>query len=213
MKINYVLVDYENVQIQSLSLLRDERFHIRIFLGPNNTKLPVDIVLAMQELKERAEYVSLETSGPNALDFHIAYYLGALASANPDGFFHIISKDTGFDPLIQHLKRKKIFVSRSVSIEEMPCFKVPLTHASEHLTPTNGNAQTREELIQRAIQALARRKTGKPKNPKTLFNTLHTDCGKALPESDIQFVYETLIRRGYVSVQGDAITYALPFLP
>ncbi|NJM12255.1 MAG: hypothetical protein HC889_10560 [Synechococcaceae cyanobacterium SM1_2_3] len=109
MKTNYVLVDYENVQVQSLSLLKGDHFHVRVFLGPNNTKLPVDLVLAMQELGERAEYVVLETSGRNALDFHIAYYLGALASAEPSGFFHIISGDTGFDPLIQHLKKKENF--------------------------------------------------------------------------------------------------------
>lgn len=65
-KINYVLVDYENVQVKSLELLKGEHFRVRVFLGPNNTKLPVDLVLAMQELGERAEYVVLETSGRRA---------------------------------------------------------------------------------------------------------------------------------------------------
>lgn len=125
MKVNYVLVDYENVQVKSLELLKEEYFHIWVFIGPNNTKLPVELVLAMQKLGDRAEYVVLETSGRNALDFHIAYYLGTLASKDASGFFHIISKDTGFDLLIQHLKSKKTFAARSASIEEMPCFVKP----------------------------------------------------------------------------------------
>ena len=72
MKTNYVLVDYENIQVKSLTLLKDECFRVRVFLGPNNTKLPIELVLAMQDLGERAEYIVLETSGRNALDFHIA---------------------------------------------------------------------------------------------------------------------------------------------
>jgi len=45
----------------------------------------------VHELGERAQYIVLETAGSNALDFHIAYYLGVLAAADPSAFFHIIS--------------------------------------------------------------------------------------------------------------------------
>ena len=41
------------------------------------------------------------------------------------GFFHV--KDTGFDPLIKHMKANKIFAVRSISIEEMPCLTPPAT--------------------------------------------------------------------------------------
>jgi hypothetical protein len=129
-KINYVLIDYENVQVQSLALLKGEQFSVRVFLGLKNTKLPVELVVAMQEIGSQAEYIVLETSGSNALDFHIAYYLGVLVAADPAGFFHIISKDTGFDPLIRHLRGRKIVVVRSASIEEMPCFKTAVSGAA-----------------------------------------------------------------------------------
>lgn len=217
MKINYVLVDYENVQVKSLAFLKDEHFHVRVFLGPNNTKLPVELVLAMQELGERAEYIVLETAGRNALDFHIAYYLGALTSKEPLGFFHIISKDTGFDPLIQHLKSKKIFAARSASIEEMPCFVTPLsaTQQPKIATPqqksnTTQPQSTREELINAAVDDLIKRKASKPRTPKTLWSTIHARCGKDIPSSDIDAVYEALVERGYVRIEGAKVTYALP---
>jgi hypothetical protein len=63
LKLNYVLIDYENVQVKSLALLKGEQFRVRVFLGPNNKKLPVELVLAMQELGDRAEYIVLETPG------------------------------------------------------------------------------------------------------------------------------------------------------
>ncbi|KAB2923756.1 MAG: hypothetical protein F9K25_18220 [Candidatus Contendobacter sp.] len=217
MKTNYVLVDYENVQVKSLTLLKDECFRVRVFLGPNNTKLPVELVLAMQELGEKAEYIVLETSGRNALDFHIAYYLGVLASVEPMGFFHIISKDTGFDPLIQHLKNKKIFAARSASIEEMPCFaaSLPATQqpkiiASQQKPNTAPSKPTREELIKAAVDDLIRRKASKPRTPKTLWSTIHARCGKDIPSSDIDAVYKAIVEQGYVKVEGTRITYALP---
>lgn len=217
MKINYVLVDYENVQVKSIALLKDEHFRVRVFLGPNNTKLPVELVLAMQELGERAEYIVLETSGRNALDFHIAYYLGVLASIEPSGFFHIISKDTGFDPLIEHLKSKKIFAARSASIEEMPCFAAhpPVTQQPniQIIQQKSNIIQSRptiEELIDTAVDDLIKRKASKPRTPKTLLSTIHARCGKDIPSSDIDAVYEALVKRGYVRVEGTKITYALP---
>lgn len=60
LKTNYVLIDYENVQVKSLSLLKDEYFHVRVFLGPKNSKLPVELVVAMQKLGDRADYNSLK---------------------------------------------------------------------------------------------------------------------------------------------------------
>lgn len=217
MKTNYVLIDYENVQVKSLDLLKGEHFRVRVFLGPKNTKLPVEFVLTMQELGDHAEYIVLETSGPNALDFHIAYYLGMLATADPAGFFHIISKDTGFDPLIQHLKARRVLSARSASIEEMPCFTKVGPNATDinnatsesRLKPAAAQVKT-DDLIKVAVDDLIKRKASKPRTLKTLRSTIHTKCGKKLTAADIDAVCEALVKNGYVKVNGQKVTYALP---
>lgn len=218
MKTNYVLIDYENVQVKSLSLLKGDGFRVIVFLGPTNTKLPVELVLAMQDLGNKAEYVILEKSGANALDFHIAYYLGVLGSADPLGFFHIISKDTGFDPLIKHLKGRKVFSARSASIEEMPCFgavaaaskPVPAPVVKEVKKKDSTSYTSCGELIKIAVDDLIKRKASKPRTQKTLLSTIHAKCGKDIPAKEIQSVFEGLVDRGYVKVNGTKITYALP---
>ena len=207
MKNNYILIDYENVQVQSLALLNGEHFHVRIFLGPNNTKLPVELVMAMQRLGSRGEYIVLETPGSNALDFHIAYYIGTLSAADPKGAFHIISKDTGFDPLIQHLRRRKIFVARSAAIEELPCFKTPAVSAAE---PAQKQKISTEELLKLVVDDLLRRKDSKPRSPKTLRSTIHARCGKDLPAAQIDAVWEALVKRGYVKINDEQMIYTLP---
>jgi hypothetical protein len=216
-KTNYVLIDYENVHVKSLALLKGEHFQVRVFLGPKNTKLPIELVLAMQKLGDRAEYILLETSGANALDFHIAYYLGILATTDPTAFFHVISRDTGFDPLIRRLNTEKIFAARSASIEEMPCFSkvavstVDTTDATGQCKPKPAAVRAPvDELIRTAVDDLIKRKASRPRTLKTLRSTIHAKCGKGLPAADIDAVCEALVKRGYVEVNGQKVTYSLP---
>ena len=211
MRTNYVLIDYENVQVKSLSILKGEHFRIRVFLGPNNTKLPVELVLALQQLGDKAEYIVLDTSGKNALDFHIAYYLGILAAADPNGFFHIVSKDTGFDSLLQHLKNKKIHCARSASLEELPCFAAHTVKEKVTELKPNGNCEKPvAALVKIAVDDLIRRKASKPRTPKTLWSTIQAKCGKELASSEIDAVYEALIKMGYIKIDGAKISYLLP---
>lgn len=213
MRVNYVFIDYENVQVASLELLKPEHFRIRIFLGANNTKLPVSLFLSMQELGQRTKLVVLETSGKNALDFHIAYYLGAIAASETTAFFHIISKDSGFDPLIHHLKTKKIYCARSASIEDIPCFQQPTIplEVQPHLVKlqyTNGSTLTpHNELLDKAIALVINGKASKPTTRKTLLSTLHSKLGKELLPQNIEDVLVALVTKGHVKINGTKVSY------
>jgi hypothetical protein len=216
LKTNYVLIDYENVQVKSLDLLRAEHFRIYVFLGPSNMKLHKDLVLAMHAFGDRAEYVELEVSGKNALDFHLAYFLGALSTTDPAGYFHLISKDTGFDPLVKYLRSKQILSSRSESIEDMPCFAKPSGDGAPpepKATPTVAAVDAVGEsdpLMKLVLDDLTKRKSAKPSTPKTLKNTMQKRCGSEVSADQIEALYTTLVERGYVRVEGTKLNYALP---
>jgi hypothetical protein len=200
-KTNYILIDFENVRVNSLDKLSCDDFRLWVFLGHQNTRLNAALVLAIQELGDRAVYVRLATGGKNALDFHLAYYLGELAKADPNGVFHIISKDKGFDPLIQHLRSKKIAVARSVSFEKIPCFAA----SKKAERPTSD-----EELLKAVITDLIRRRTSRPRTAKTLFSTIRARCGAGYAASRIDAIYAALLEKGYVSVDNTRVTYNLP---
>lgn len=114
MKTSYVLVDFENVQPGNMDIA-ESGFKIKVFVGAKQ-KIPVDVARAVQAFGSDAEYIQVEGNGKNALDFHIAYYIGRLAAESTDLQFYIVSKDTGFEPLIQHLKRQKISCQRVASV-------------------------------------------------------------------------------------------------
>ncbi len=227
MQPHYVLIDYENVHVKSLALLKGEQFHVRVFLGKSNTKIHSELAIAMQKLGNRGDYIMLESSGSNALDFHIAYYLGVLASANPAAHFHIISKDTGFDPLVAHLTSRAIEASRSVSIEAMPCFDgVPTssepsattsparkTKTSRSTKPKgihNKTSAALEAQIQAVVENLTNRRSARPTKMATLLNTIHAKIGKERPLTEAEVLRDALVDRGYVLVSGLRVSYNLP---
>lgn len=200
MRTNIILVDYENVQPTDISLLKGGPFKVKVFLGPNQSKVPVTLAAALQTLGGDAEYVLLETAGNNAVDFHIAYYIGVLSSEDPTAYFHIISKDSGFDPLIKHLRGRKIFVQRSTCIADIPYFKPVL--------PANLEAQ-----VQVVVADLTRRKSSKPRTEKSLMSTLHALFKKELSEQQLSQLFAALRARGVVKVDGTKVSYDLPAAP
>lgn len=195
MRTNVVLIDFESVQPDSLAALGEDHFKVLVFVGASQSKLPFEVVASLQQLAGRAEYIKITGNGPNALDFHIAYYLGQLAAADPTAYFHIISKDTGFDPLIQHLKSKGIFAGRVKSIAEIPLVKV-------------ASAKSPSERLGVALSWLQQTKASKPRTVKTLSSALSSLFQKQLSTEDVASIIAELAKRGHLSVVGTKVTYA-----
>lgn len=112
------LIDFENVQPKALDRLAPGTARIKVFLGQHQTKLMLDLVRALQPFGSAAEYIQIQGSGPDAVDFHIAFYIGRLAAEQPDATFTIVSKDRGFDPLVRHLATLGIECRRLPEIPE-----------------------------------------------------------------------------------------------
>lgn len=197
MKTNYVLIDYENVQPKNLAVLAAEHFRILVFIGANQAKIPIELAQAMQALGARAEYVRISGSGPNALDFHIAYYIGRLAAADPKAFFHVISKDTGFDPLIAHLKTQKIFSSRSATLDGIPILK--------------GLADApRDEQVDAVVEKLKGMPKNRPLRDSTLRKMISSWFGNKLESASLDRIVSELAKRGHITMDGLKVTYSLP---
>src|SRR6185437_2306904 len=111
------LVDLENVQTIDLSRV-PLNARIKVFYGATQKKLPAELVVQAQPLGPRLEWIKISGQGPNALDFHIAFYLGQELTASPDSECTILSRDTGFDPLIRHLVALGRTCRRASSLEE-----------------------------------------------------------------------------------------------
>jgi hypothetical protein len=195
MRNNIVLIDFENVQPEAFSQLAHDHFRVLVFVGANQTKLPFEVAASLQKLGAKAEYVKVSGNGPNALDFHIAYYIGKIAAEDPAAYFHIVSKDHGFDPLVQHLKTKKIFAGRVKDVSEIPLLKV-------------GTKKTPAERVQFVVERLAQPKVTKPRTVKTLASAVGSFFQKQLSEEEVAAVIESMVKQGVISVAGTKVIYA-----
>ncbi|MGH8569682.1 MAG: PIN domain-containing protein [Gammaproteobacteria bacterium] len=194
---NFVLVDLENVQPENIGLLYGGPFKIKVFLGTTQSKISLELARALQAFGPDVEYIQMDGNGPNALDFHIAYYIGRLAATYPDAFFHIISKDTGFDPLIKHLKGQRIFCQRSAAVTDIPMIKI-------------ANAESGPERVDALLDNLIKHKAAKPKTVETLRNSIKTWSGNKLSDREIQALLDQLARRGVIRVLEGKVIYELP---
>jgi len=194
---NYVLIDFENVQPKNLEILTNHPFKIFVFVGANQTKVPFDLVTAMQKFGDNAKYIKISGNGPNALDFHIAFYVGRLSLQDPKGYFHIISKDTGFDPLIKHLRTKKIRISREKDLAEIPVLRI-------------SSATSNDEKISAIIKNLAGRGQSRPRKITTLANTINSLFTKKLQDSELMSLINTLKQKKFIVVNEGNVSYKLP---
>ena len=197
MRTNYVLIDFENVQPESLDQLVQDHFKVFVFVGANQSKLPFEIAMSLQRMGCRAEYIKISGNGSDALDFHIAYYVGQLVAADPSGYFHILSKDAGFDPLIHHLKTKKVLAGRVKAISDIPIVNVSISRSPA-------------ERINLILAKLRQLKAAKPRTVKALSSTIGALFQKQLSENEVSGLVEELAKKGYLIVSSTKVTYALP---
>ena len=187
-------------QPNNFEILSNHPFKIFVFVGANQTKVPLDIAAAMQEFGDNAKYIKITGNGQNSLDFHIAFYIGQLSLQDPEGYFHIISKDSGFDPLIKHLKNRKIRIQREGDLAEIPVLR--MTSAAN-----NG------EKITAIIKNLAGRGQSRPRKLKTLINAINSLFTMKLEDSELLSLIKILQEQKYIVVNQDSVSYKLPKMP
>jgi len=194
---NYVLVDFENVHPKNLEILADHPFKVIVFVGANQTKVPFELAEAMQVLGKDARYIKISGTGQNALDFHIAYYIGKLAAEKPDARFHVISRDKGFDPLIRHLKGRKMHIQRENDLAEIPQLRIPTISNSD-------------EQIAAIVRNLAGRGQSRPRKVKTLTNTIKNLFAKQPDEAELASLVQELQKRKLIVIKQGNVSYKLP---
>jgi hypothetical protein len=151
----------------------------------------------MQLLGNDARYIKISGNGQNALDFHIAYYVGELAGKDPDAQFHIISKDKGFDPLIAHLKSRGIRIQREKDIGEIPLLRVP-------------TSTSMDEKVAAIVKNLGGRGQSRPRKVRTLENTINTLFTKKLDKNELASLIKEMQKRKLIVVNQSNVSYKLP---
>lgn len=233
--ITYFLVDLENIQQPRFPEKLPKDAQVWVFVGHNQTKVPLDLVEQLQGLGERARYIRATSGGSNALDFHIACYLGRLSISEPNAQFIVVSGDTGFDPLITHLRSLRINVTRSPCSAQQKSMAKPAAapkpatapkpaaaptpaaapksaaaaqsvHASPPATGTRAEI-SQWELVERAFRSFGGMNSGRPKSVPAFRNVVLKLARQSLPEDSMEELLHIFIQRGVVVQDGEMLIW------
>ena len=186
----YIFIDYENVNESDLSRVSGNAVRVFMILGTHHKKLPTSLFLFAQDHPEQLRIIQTPVDGRNALDFVLTLELGRIIAADPEGYFHIVSKDTDFDSVVRHLKGEKRLIARHKSLAEIPALRTP------------------EERLAMIRAELADATKPRPSTRKTLENKIKSAFeNKAEPEF-IEKTIKAFVQTGILDfTESDKINY------
>jgi len=188
----WAFVDYENTgSLEVIDLAKYQR--VLVFLGPKNTKLKVGEISAPAFCA--LDLIAVGTNGPNNLDFHLAFHLGRFhETADPQIGFDIVSNDTGFNGLVNHVK------SLGRKCQRVGTRPPDKPKATSKLSPC-------AMLVVERLAPMDGRK--RPRTQAKLVNWIKSQCAKLLDARGSDKCYEELKQAGIVRQSGSDVTYDL----
>ena len=172
----HVLLDYENVQPSDAELraLVPEAGQVWVFHGPHQR----DVEKRFASFGTGATAVPISKTGKNALDFHLSFYMGYIASRNPDSKMVVVANDKGYEPMLEHAKamgfvvrrqphgevkaRAKKTAAKKVAAKKAPARKVAAKKAAAK-KPAAKPGVTKTSVAKKAAPASMPKKTSAPK--------------------------------------------------
>ena len=219
--LNHVFIDFENVHEFDPDVVGGSNMSLTLLVGAKQTKLNATFVEKLLHHAGTVQFVRLSSSGRNALDFTLAYYLGRAAAADPAGRFHIISGDKGFDPLVEHLQSRNIRAFRHSDLSTItaagalasnpapPPPKPKATPVTRAATKPKAAVSGRKDLMAAVLTLLNKVPARRPKKYASLVSHLKTHIGKGTTEAQVKSLIDDLQKEGHLSVgEKGAITYA-----
>ena len=190
-----LLVDFENVQQVELTKL-DDNYRVIIFVGADQKSVPFDLVTNAQKLGSRVEWQKIVGNGSNALDFFIACQLGRVFEKTPKPDCTVLSKDKGFDPLLNFLNANGMKCRRISSLVELHHKVATAAPASE------------DQKLRRVVEVLGKlEKRGRPRKRKTLSQCISAMFQKKITQPEIERIITAMLANGLISEAHNTITY------
>lgn len=210
---HYIFVDFENIHEVQLDLIASRPVVVILVLGERHKKLPVDLVQQLLKYPAQVRLVEAGLSGRNALDFVLAYLIGVQSTTDGKGHFHILSRDKGFNALIEHLKKNDILADRHESFVKIPVLAtgsaaLPRTSPSTKvatLTParkkrTRPTATPSPGRATETVTWFSTHPLNRPKTQKKLLSHLYTHFGKRLPMKELEAMLKELVARDAIEI-------------
>lgn len=223
----HVLIDWENTQPNDADVraLVPEVTDLWLFHGPQQKKVGAHHT----SFGTRLTLVPIARTGKNALDFHLSFYMGYIASRNPQARFVVISNDKGYGPMLEHaeslgfaagqigftkagataakpLPAKKAAAKKTAAAAKVPAKKVvakPAVVASKAPAAKKKANTPQPKTLPQAVQhvlASLKRTSSRPTKQAKLLTAIRSLLGAGTSDEQVQVVLHQLLAGGQVEV-------------
>lgn len=190
------LVDYENVSDAGLvGVDQLTGFDaVIIFYGSKVKTIAYESLISITSSKAAIEHLKAEKTAKNYLDFQLTTYLGyKLGNESYEEVF-VISKDSGFDAVVDFWSNKGINIKRQVAIVEpvkedsSPTEDKPTRPKRTYTRRTGSNTKTRKPTTRTNVSTKPRTKKAPTKQVSAIDKTRNElraalkGCGLTAPE-------------------------------
>jgi hypothetical protein len=197
-----LLVDYENVSKVDLGAI-PSGVRVPFFFGASQKKVSTEFLRDALKLGPLFEPIDIEGQGKNALDFHIAFYLGEYLARDRDTQCVILSKDTGFDPLIGHLKKRGFNVRRTATLGGA----FPSSRDSPARKASTPAGATEDAWYRASTWLAGLQRNRRPRKRRGLVASLYSHLSKKVPEAQIEQFVDRMIAEGTISESSGVLSY------
>ena len=156
---NYYFIDYENVHADGFIGIENlgENDIICVMYTEQSKTFSLELVEKIVTQKAKLESYKAGTGAKNSLDFQLASYLGYMIAKGEEteNYFYIVSRDTGFNHLVDFWAQRDINVKRIINFAEnekdpnmVGLTEEPKAKAKSKSKVSDTNKATKEELLQ-----------------------------------------------------------------
>ncbi len=189
-----IMIDYENIQGLTLNSLDPDIVDVWFFVGKSQNKIPFELVESTQSFGSALRWIKIEGNGKNNLDFHMVFELGRLSMEKENtGEIYLLSKDKGFDSVVQYSNRLGLKVKRIVNLSQMP--------ASDQRSPKSNHT---DAVVINLSKIPAPRR---PRTKLSLETHLKNTFSGRMDEKDIETIMEQLFVEGKISEINNRLKY------
>lgn len=119
---NYYFIDYENVHADGFNGIEKlgENDVVCVMYTEHSKTFSLELVEKIARQRAKLESYKAGTGAKNSLDFQLASYLGYMIAKREgqDDSFYIVSRDTGFNHLVDFWAERSVRVRRIASFAE-----------------------------------------------------------------------------------------------
>jgi len=192
----HVLIDWENVQPSEPDLRRlvPDVTDVWLFHGPH--KKGIDALY--RSFGDRVTLVPISRTGKNALDFHLSFYMGYIASRQPDAHIIVMANDRGYAPMVEHA-RELGFSARQIGFGGVAPSAAPAPAAPPKKAAPADATRALLQAVER-VEANLQRSKGRPMKEAALVAVIASLLGPAANAESVPAVLSGLLAGGKVAI-------------